>query len=247
MKKIFTLILMASALLFGTAAMPTTTSDATSTESGIAAPQPRMVYANSYDGYVNVRAAANSKSKVVCKLYNGADGAERLGAEGNWVKIRYNGKVGYVHKNYIQNTPTVPVYLDAADIVGVWSHEIATDPYELDLLIFDNGQFAIFNCEASSGYSLVGKWRLEEDRIILSSYYTEEEIIYYDYACHRTVDKRNKCLYEQSYVIDGNIMSSEGDIFIKRTFAENATDNEDPWWGKADFSDSKKHAANVMK
>jgi hypothetical protein len=147
--------------------------------------------------------------------------------------------VGYVHKDYIQNTPTLPVYVDAADIVGVWSHEIATDPYELDLLIFDNGQFAIFNCEASSGYSIVGKWRLEEDCIILSSYYTEEEIIYYDYACHRTVDKRNQCLYEQSYVIDGNIMSSEGDIFIKRTFSE--------WISKEDFLDFKKYAANVMK
>jgi uncharacterized protein YgiM (DUF1202 family) len=198
-----------------------------------------VLYANSYDGYVNVRAAASSKSKVVCKLYNGDDGAERLGTEGNWVKIRYNGKVGYVHKDYIQNTPTAPVYLDAADIVGVWSHEIATDPYELDLLIFDNGQFAIFNCEASSGYSIVGKWRLEEDRIVFSIYYEDDDITSYDLTVHRIVDKRNQCLYEQSYVIDGNIMSSEGDIFIKRTFPE--------WIRKENFLEYKKDVSNVMK
>jgi hypothetical protein len=34
-------------------------------------------------------------------------------------------------------------------------------------------------------------------------------------------------------------MSSEGDIFIKRTFSE--------WISKEDFLDFKKYAANVMK
>lgn len=222
MKKIFALLLMASALLFGTAAMPTTTSDATSTESEIAAPQPRMVYANSYDGYVNVRAAASKQSKVVCKLYNGGDGAERLGTEGNWVKIRYDGKVGYVHRDYIQNTPTAPAYWDAADVVGVWSQKTVIDPDEpdFDLLIFDDGQFAMFSFQSPSGSFLFvgGKWRLEEDRIIMSLY-GEDTFL--------------------TFVIDGNKMSRGGEIFIKRTFSE--------WIRKEDFLDFKKYVSNLMK
>lgn len=43
MKKSFALLLMASALLFGTAATPTTVVDESSTESEIAAPQPRGI------------------------------------------------------------------------------------------------------------------------------------------------------------------------------------------------------------
>ena len=81
------------------------------------------VYSNAYDGYLNVRAQPTTKSQVVGKLNNGPEGAELLGVEGKWSKVRVNGVEGYVSSAYVQSTPTQPVYINANAILGMWSYD----------------------------------------------------------------------------------------------------------------------------
>ncbi len=81
------------------------------------------VYSNAYDGYLNVRAQPTTKSQVVGKLNNGPEGAELLGVEGKWSKVRVNGVEGYVTSAYVQSTPTQPVYINANAILGMWSYD----------------------------------------------------------------------------------------------------------------------------
>ena len=64
------------------------------------------VYANAYDGFVNIRQAPQNKTPVLGVLRNGPEGAILLGIEGDWTKINCNGIVGYVLSKYVQDTPT---------------------------------------------------------------------------------------------------------------------------------------------
>lgn len=64
------------------------------------------VYANAYDGFVNIRQAPQSEAPILGVLRNGPEGAILLGAEGEWVKIDCNGIEGYVYGKYVQDTPT---------------------------------------------------------------------------------------------------------------------------------------------
>ena len=67
------------------------------------------VYSNAHDGYVNVRAEPTTKAKILCTLPNGPEGAELLGVEGKWTKVRINGVEGYVWSAQVQSTPTQPL------------------------------------------------------------------------------------------------------------------------------------------
>jgi len=53
------------------------------------------------DGYTNMREASNTKSKVICKIYEG-NKFLILDKSQNWWKIKYNGDIGYMHKNRIK-------------------------------------------------------------------------------------------------------------------------------------------------
>ena len=81
------------------------------------------VYSNAYDGYLNVRAMPTTKSQVLGRFNNGPEGAEVLGVDGKWTKVRVNGVEGYVSSAYVQSTPTQPVYLDANAILGEWIYD----------------------------------------------------------------------------------------------------------------------------
>lgn len=65
----------------------------------------KKVYAVAYDGFVNIRRAPNKKARILGVLKNGPEGALWLGVENGWVKIDYNGIVGYVYSKYVQDTP----------------------------------------------------------------------------------------------------------------------------------------------
>lgn len=49
---------------------------------------------------VNVRDAASSQSRVIGELAKG-DQVEKLGEDGGWVKIRYQGQVAWVYEDYM--------------------------------------------------------------------------------------------------------------------------------------------------
>ena len=53
------------------------------------------------DGYTNMREESNTKSKVICKIYEG-NKFLILDKSKNWWKIKHNGMLGYMHKSRIK-------------------------------------------------------------------------------------------------------------------------------------------------
>lgn len=141
------------------------------------------VYSNCYDGYLNLRLKPTSKSQIVGKLPNGPEGAELLGVEGKWSKVRVNGVVGYVFSSYLQSKPTEPVYIKASAVVGEWGcfHSYHTAIYTIK----DNGKFT-YQCQQGGDTS--GSWYLSRDKLVLK------------YANGRTVT----CEVTDSYLIIGD-------------------------------------------
>ena len=128
------------------------------------------VYSNCFDGYLNVRAEPSSKSKILGTLPNGPEGAELLGVDGKWSKVRVNGVVGYVWSADVQSTPTEPVYIHATDVVGEWSGSESAC-----LKIKDNGKFVHqLGFSATMSVVLDGTWRLSRNKLVLK--YSDGEI-----------------------------------------------------------------------
>ena len=122
-----------------------------------------MVYANSYDGYLNVRAQPTTRSQVLGTLRNGPEGAVLLGVEGKWVKVRINGIEGYVWAADTQSYPSDPVNISADSVIGewVWCDENA---HFDSCTIESNGKFYM------SGYLSMetsGKWHLSGNNLVL--------------------------------------------------------------------------------
>ena len=69
------------------------------------------VYANSYDGFLNIRTGPSMRYDAIGQFWNGPDGAIYLDTASNgWIKINLNGIIGWVNGNYISYTPT-PSYV----------------------------------------------------------------------------------------------------------------------------------------
>lgn len=120
------------------------------------------VYSNCFDGYLNVRAEPSSKSKILGTLPNGPEGAELLGVDGKWSKVRVNGVVGYVWSADVQSTPTEPVFISASDVVGewLWADENAhMNSYTIE----SNGKFE----SEGWGVSRSGTWYLSRNKLVL--------------------------------------------------------------------------------
>ena len=125
-------------------------------------PEVLMVYSNSYDGYLNVRAGASTTSQVLGILRNG-EAAELLSIEGKWTKVRVNGIEGYIWSADTQSTPSDPVYISSASVIGEW--EWCDEYAHFDsCLIKSNGDFYL------SGYvhgDVNGKWHLSGHNLVL--------------------------------------------------------------------------------
>ncbi|MGM9629415.1 SH3 domain-containing protein [Butyricicoccus sp.] len=61
---------------------------------------------------VNVRSGPDNSCAVVAVMKKGTS-AEKLGKSGNWIKVRVNGKTGYVYSKYLKDAPGSP---DEADV-----------------------------------------------------------------------------------------------------------------------------------
>lgn len=126
------------------------------------APAGPKVYSNCYDGYLNVRAQPTTQSQILARLNNGPDGAELLGVEGSWSKVRVNGVVGYVSSKYLQSTPTDPVYIDASVVVGDWFGDCSGV-----LKIKSNGKFEHTFGFSAMSETLGGTWHLSCNNVIM--------------------------------------------------------------------------------
>ena len=127
------------------------------------------VYSNCYDGYLNVRSQPTTNSQILGELRNGPEGAELLGVEGKWSKVRVNGIEGYVSSNYLQSTPTDPVHINAAAVIGTWYNEefIGGNWYD-KITINSNGKFVH---EMWMGVDMndktTGAWSLSRNNLVL--------------------------------------------------------------------------------
>jgi len=62
----------------------------------------KFVYANSTEGYVNVRKQPTTQSEKLGELRNGGAGALYLSRKGEWFKVLYHGDTAYVINRYAQ-------------------------------------------------------------------------------------------------------------------------------------------------
>lgn len=148
------------------------------------------MYSNSYDGYTNVRKGPSSKAEVLGKLKNGNEYVVLLGESEDWLEVQYYDQIGYVHKNYVCQTPSMPVTVDvdAKWLEGPWSVEGNGYDY-LYILIFSNGKYcqthwlpgtvedwegAYTDMEVLGDDGVYcefnyGKWHLEGNKILFTS------------------------------------------------------------------------------
>lgn len=70
--------------------------------------QPTLIYANSYDGFVNIRQTPSANSAILGELVNGGAPATLISNEGKWYKVNYNGIVGYVKSEYVNIGNSAP-------------------------------------------------------------------------------------------------------------------------------------------
>lgn len=87
--------------------MPSGTSEPSHTTTPTPTPTPSRIEKKEKSGHmitctspVNVRDAASSQSRVIGELAKG-DQVEKLGEDGGWVKIRYQGQEAWVYEEYM--------------------------------------------------------------------------------------------------------------------------------------------------
>ena len=127
-------------------------------------PNENHIYANAFDGFVNVCAQPSAKSAKLGKLNNGTDYLVKLGVQGKWIKVKWQNTVGYVDSSLVGHTPWKPVTLsvDANQIEGHYSFNHS------DLFVFSNGRFIFFYNRGPMEY---GVWRFEGNQIVLTTQY----------------------------------------------------------------------------
>ena len=121
-----------------------------------------MVYSNSYDGYLNVRAGASTTSQVLGILRNG-EAAELLSIEGKWTKVRVNGIEGYIWTADTQTTPSDPVYISSASVIGEWVWADANAHFDT-CTVESNGDFNLYGYLSGD---VSGKWHLSGHNLVL--------------------------------------------------------------------------------
>lgn len=133
-----------------------------------AAKEPKnLVYANSHDGFLNIRQEPTANSAIVGRIYNGDEGVEDLGSViGNWMYVSNGNTTGWIHTGYVQRTPSSPALLDNKKLHGVWVAMTSTGNIAFaTLLFFDDGTYV----EGGVGLHLggAGRWTLQDGKLTL--------------------------------------------------------------------------------
>ena len=126
------------------------------------------IYANGYDGYVNIRQAPTTKSAVIGRLRNGNDYAVQVGVQGNWITVEYNNTIGYAHNSMVGYSPWPAVNLDVEAEWFQGAYETNDSESPSYFYIYKNGKFA-YSFDYEAWY--YGTWRLEGEDIILTTKY----------------------------------------------------------------------------
>ena len=124
------------------------------------------VYANAFDGFINIRETPEAKAPIIGTFKNGPQGAVLLDSEGEWTKIDCNGIVGYVLSKFVQDTPTEAVDegITMDWLEGWWKNDECKS-----ILIFDNGGFMDYYCMYMEGsYTSKGSFKLQGSSLVLN-------------------------------------------------------------------------------
>ena len=121
-----------------------------------------LVYADAYDGFVNIRSSASDRGVVIGKFKNGREGAKILGKERGWLLIDYKGVRGYVYSKYVSSRPTDPVFVavDGHWMKGTWTD--GSTKYILD----SYGGLTVIHPDGQKGK---GNWQLAAYDVILQA------------------------------------------------------------------------------
>lgn len=193
------------------------------------------MYSNSYDGYTNVRKSPSSKGEVLGKLRNGNEYVVVIGEVDKWLEVEYYDQIGYVHKNYVSETPSKPVTVDvdANWIEGIWWMNGGWECY----LIFSNGKYTI----VKEWYENVvaGKWHLEEDNIVFTPKYFDKESQWWNESYRKVVImKINKAARTIGQTKKWTFSNPNDEEYQCRGSME---------WSKADFNKEKKWVSARVK
>lgn len=202
----------------------------------------RFIYANAYDGFVNVRAQPSAKSAKLGELKNGPNYLVKLGVEGNWTKVKWQNGVGYVNSSLVGDTPWKPVTLniDANWIEGQYSFN------HCDWFIFSNGRYVCFwNCSPWE----YGVWRFEGNEIVLTTKIVTEYEERCQLGCCVGNEKRME-VDEQDSTLGGMFKRTlESKRKLIAEFGENyyEVDHESILVSKEDFLEYKRKAAKLVR
>lgn len=135
----------------------------------------KLVYANSHNGFLNIREEPTAKSAIVGRMYNGDEGAEELGAVvGNWIRVKQRNSSGWIHSGYAQKIPSSPALLDAEKLCGVWVARTDLGSCNFATLVFFNDGTYVEGY--GGGYHLggAGRWTLQDGRLVLEQSFDME-------------------------------------------------------------------------
>ena len=159
------------------------------------------LFSNAPLGFLSIYESPSDMSYKIGELKNGPKGASMVEYGAQWSKVKYDDMEGYVKTQYLQTEPTKPVNINFAVLLGAWCYK--SDNGELsrmhDLLIFDNGVYAIYNdmfCEGA--ISSVGTWVIEDNNLILNEHYN----ICYNFGWSSSWDKGIKSNKKTIYKVD---------------------------------------------
>ncbi len=132
------------------------------------------VFSNAPVGFLTMYESPSDWSYKIGEMKNGPKGATIVEYGSRWSKVNYNDTEGYVKTQYLQTEPTKPVNFNFAVVLGVWCPKAEDGELSrwVDLLIFDNGTYAVFNVNFfEGGVSSVGTWVIEGNNLILTEHY----------------------------------------------------------------------------
>ena len=171
MKKLFIALLLVAVSISIAYAQEEQQQESTSTAATVPQSNETYVYANAYDGFVNVRAEPSAKSAILGKLKNGQDRLLQLDVQDSWIKVKWENGIGYVSSSLVGYTPWKPVYLgiDGRGVQGLYI------TYMYAYFVFSNGKFSYwYQAQGSSDTNeplYYGTWRFEGMDIVFTTKY----------------------------------------------------------------------------